>query len=72
MDFIEDLRLIEALRAGRVPDGDVYDAATLSAVIELSGRSIAGGSVPMAFPDFTRGRWREPRPLHVMDAAASS
>ena len=72
MDFIEDLRLIEALRAGRPPDSDVYDAATLSAVIELSGRSIAGGSVPMAFPDFTRGRWREPRPLHVMDAAAPS
>jgi hypothetical protein len=70
MDFIEDVRLIEALRAGRAPDSDVYDAATLSAVIELSSRSIAGGSVPLAFPDFTRGRWREPRALHVMDAAA--
>jgi len=70
MDFIEDVRLIEALRAGRAPDSDVYDAATLSAVIELSSSSIAGGSVPLAFPDFTRGRWREPRALHVMDAAA--
>jgi len=66
MDFIEDVRLIEALRAGRPPDTDVYDAAVLSAVIELSGRSIAGGSVPLPFPDFTRGRWSASRPLHVM------
>jgi hypothetical protein len=72
MDFIEDVRLIDALRAGRAPDSDVYDAATLSAVIELSSRSIAGGSAPLAFPDFTRGRWREPRALHVMGAAASA
>jgi predicted dehydrogenase len=71
MDFIEDLRLVEALRFGRPPDSDVYDAATLSAVIELSGRSIAGGSALMAFPDFTRGRWREARPLHVTEVASS-
>ena len=55
-----------ALQAGRPPDMDVYDAATLSTVIELSGRSIAAGSAPQPFPDFTRGRWREPRKLHVM------
>ena len=72
MDFIEDLRLVEALSFGRPRDSDVYDAATLSAVIELSGRSIAGGSVPMAFPDFTRGRWREARPLHMAEVVSSS
>ena len=66
MDFIEDFRLIEALRAGRPLDMDVYDAAMISAVIELSGRSIARGSEPMAFPDFTRGRWSEARALQVM------
>ena len=66
MDFIEDYRLIDALRAGRAPDMDVYDAATLSAVVELSGRSIARGSEPMAVPDFTRGGWRRNRPLPVM------
>ena len=72
MDYIEDFRLIEALRAGRPPDKDVYDAATLSAVVELSGRSIAGGSVSIPFPDFTRGRWSEPRVLHVMEAVTSA
>jgi hypothetical protein len=66
MDFIEDYRLIDALRAGRAPDSDVYDAAMLSAVIELSGRSIARGSEPLVFPDFTRGAWRRSRPLPVM------
>ena len=66
MDFIEVYRLVDALRAGRPPDMDVYDAATLSAVIELSGMSIAAGNEPQPFPDFTRGRWREPRQLQVM------
>jgi predicted dehydrogenase len=68
MDFIEDYRLVEALRVGRPPDMDVYDAAMLSAVIELSGRSISGGSEPVPFPDFTRGAWQNPRPLQVMKA----
>jgi predicted dehydrogenase len=66
MDFIEDFRLIDALRSGRPPDSDVYDAAMLSAVIELSAVSIARGSEPVRFPDFTRGRWRERRQLQVM------
>ena len=58
MDFIEDQRLIQALREGRPTDMNVYDAAALSAVVELSGRSVAAGSLPVAFPDFTRGRWK--------------
>ncbi len=66
MDFIEDFRLIDALRAGRPPDMDVYDAAMISAVVELSGQSISRGSEPMAFPDFTRGGWKDDRMLHVM------
>ncbi len=66
MDFIEDFRLIDALRTGRPPDSDVYDAAMLSAVVELSGRSIARGGEPVRFPDFTRGGWRNPRKLQVM------
>jgi hypothetical protein len=71
MDFIEDYRLVDALRAGRPPDSDVYDAAVLSAVIELSVRSIAGGSMPLPFPDFTRGAWTRSRPLHVMEVEAA-
>jgi hypothetical protein len=36
---------------------DVYDAATWMAVTCLSEESIALGSMPVAFPDFTRGKW---------------
>ncbi len=67
MDFIEDFRLIEALRRGRPTDQDVYDAAAWSAVSALSERSVAAGSKPVEFPDFTRGAWQTPRRLHVMD-----
>jgi len=70
MDFIEDFRLIESLRAGSPLDSDVYDAVMMSAVVELSGRSIARGSEPLPFPDFTRGKWRQARPLHVMGTGA--
>ncbi len=66
MDFIEDYRLIEALLNGREPDMDVYDAAAISAVSELSERSINSGSKPLPFPDFTRGMWKQPRELQVM------
>jgi hypothetical protein len=68
MDFIEDFRLVEALRAGRPLDSDVYDAAMLSAVVELSGKSIGRGGETLRFPDFTRGGWRKPRKLQVMKA----
>ena len=59
MDYIEDYRLIECLRTGQPTDMNVYDGAALSAVCELSELSVAQGSQPVDFPDFTRGRWRE-------------
>jgi len=59
MDFLEDQRLIYCLRNGLPTDMNVYDGVALSAVIELSERSVAGGGARQEFPDFTRGRWRE-------------
>ncbi|MBE0460834.1 MAG: Gfo/Idh/MocA family oxidoreductase [Candidatus Aminicenantes bacterium] len=67
IDFIEDFRLIEALRNGMPTDFDVYDAASWSVVSALSERSVAKRSNPVDFPDFTRGKWRFPRKLHVME-----
>ena len=66
MDFIEDYRLVNALLNGIEPDMDVYDAAILSSVSELSEKSIASGGWPMQFPDFTRGMWKTSRELQVM------
>ena len=42
---------------------DVYDTATWMAITALSEASLAAGSKPMAFPDFTEGAWltRAPR-----------
>lgn len=59
MDFIMCYRLIECMRKGLAPDLDVYDAAAWSAPGPLSEASVAQGSAPMKFPDFTRGRWKD-------------
>ena len=67
MDFLEDYRLIAALRRGTATDMDVYDAAALSAVSELSERSVANRSQSQDFPDFTRGKWKTNRPLEIVE-----
>ncbi|MDH3403228.1 MAG: Gfo/Idh/MocA family oxidoreductase [Acidobacteriota bacterium] len=66
MDYLEDYRLIQSLVAGEPTDMDVYDAATLSAVIELSEKSVAAKAKPMDVPDFTRGRWEVNEPLGIV------
>lgn len=66
MDYIEDFRLVECLRAGTPMDMDVYDGAAWSAVSELSERSINARSGPVDFPDFTRGAWQNRPPLGIV------
>jgi predicted dehydrogenase len=61
MDFVMAYRLIECLHEGLVPDYDVYDAAAWSAPFPLTEMSVAKGSAPMKFPDFTRGEWDRAR-----------
>jgi predicted dehydrogenase len=68
MDFIEDYRLVKCLREGLPTDMNVYDAASLSAVGPLTEWSVANGSQPAPFPDFTRGRWRHYPPLGILRA----
>lgn len=58
MDFIMVYRLVECLRKGLAPDLNVYDAAAWSVPGPLSELSVAQGSMPVKFPDFTRGRWQ--------------
>jgi len=65
MDFLEDYRLIQSLRTGTPTDMDVYDAAALSCVSELTEISVANKSRPVDFPDFTRGMWKTRDPLLV-------
>jgi len=66
MDYIMNHRLIQCLLRGEPPDMDVYDAAALSAVSELSERSIARANEPVEVPDFTGGAWRKRKPLGIV------
>ncbi|MBE0658259.1 MAG: Gfo/Idh/MocA family oxidoreductase [Bryobacteraceae bacterium] len=68
MDFVMNYRLMQCLIKGEAPDMDVYDAAALSAVTELSERSIASRSKSVDFPDFTRGKWRSRPPFGIVTA----
>jgi hypothetical protein len=61
MDYVMSWRLVQCLREGLAPDLDVYDAATFSAPAALSEASVAKGSAPLEFPDFTRGQWNRKR-----------
>jgi predicted dehydrogenase len=61
MDYVMAWRLIQCMREGLAPDYDVYDAAAWSAPFPLTEMSVAKGSAPMKFPDFTRGDWKTPR-----------
>ena len=65
-DFLEDYRLVEALRSGIAPDFDVYDAATWSSIAVLSEKSVADRSRPVDFPDFTKGKWKTTPPIKLM------
>jgi len=56
MDFVMAYRLIQCVRQGEQPDIDVYDAASWSVPGPLSEASVAKGSAPVKFPDFTRGK----------------
>ncbi|MEZ4941083.1 MAG: Gfo/Idh/MocA family oxidoreductase [Saprospiraceae bacterium] len=62
MDFFVFHHFVESAKRNIAPQIDVYDAATWLAITPLSEASIATGSSPQAFPDFTRGRWTSRKP----------
>ncbi|HYW31379.1 MAG TPA: Gfo/Idh/MocA family oxidoreductase [Gemmatimonas sp.] len=63
MDFVMAYRLVQLMREGLAPDMDVYDAAAWSAPGPLGELSAAKGSMPVKFPDFTRGKWSGARAM---------
>ena len=62
-DYITLFQFVEAVRNRAQPPIDVYDSATWSAIFPLSEASVASGSAPQQFPDFTRGRWKTQKPV---------
>ena len=48
-----------------MPDWDVYDSVTSSVISPLTEKSVAGGSAPVQFPDFTKGKYKAAKPFDV-------
>ncbi|MDR1817392.1 MAG: Gfo/Idh/MocA family oxidoreductase [Puniceicoccales bacterium] len=61
VDLIELREFFRAVKARAQTPIDVYDSVVMSAIVELSGQSIAANK-PVAFPDFTKGRWKQRAP----------
>ena len=66
VDYIELKLFIDAVRAKGPTPIDVYDSAVMTAIVELSGISIAKDA-PVAFPDFTKGKWKTNKPYFALD-----
>ena len=67
MDFFVVHAFVESIKRKTSTPLDAYDAAAWSAITPLSEESIAGGSKPVDFPDFTRGRWMTRKPIFALD-----
>ena len=66
MDFMMLYRIVECLRNGEPLDQNVYEGCLWSAVSPLSEQSVAQSGAPQAFPDFTRGEWRNTQSLKII------
>jgi len=67
MDFIMLYRMVECLKEGIPLDQNVYEGCFWSAVSPLSEISVSQGGMPQKFPDFTRGNWKETKPLKIVN-----
>jgi predicted dehydrogenase len=61
-DFLEVQQFLRAVRNKAPTPIDIYDSVIMCAPIPLSEQSIANGSAPVPFPDFTRGNWKVKKP----------
>ncbi|MDW3646016.1 MAG: Gfo/Idh/MocA family oxidoreductase [Bacteroidia bacterium] len=66
MDGMMAYRIVECLREGLPLDQNVYEGCFWSAVGPLSEHSVAQGGAVQAFPDFTRGNWKETEALGII------
>lgn len=62
MDYLCLNAFFDAVRNHTEVPIDAYDMASWMAITCLSENSIAMGSMPVAIPDFTFGKWIKPRP----------
>lgn len=67
MDFVMLKHFFKAVKEKREMPIDVYDAATWMCVTALSEESIRNGSAPVDFPDFTRGAYKNRKPVDCVE-----
>lgn len=67
IDCLEFMAFFKAIREGTPMPIDVYDMATWMVITPLTEQSIALGGAPVAFPDFTRGKWILRAPEDVVE-----
>ena len=58
IDYLVINAFFDALEKDAPMPIDVYDAATWTAITALSEQSVNLGGAPVAFPDFTSGKWQ--------------
>ena len=63
MDFFVDNAFIECVKRNVAFPLDVYDLATWYAITPLSEKSIAENGALQRIPDFTRGKWKNRKPV---------
>jgi hypothetical protein len=65
-DYVMLRQFTDAVKAKGPTPIDVYDSAVMTAIVELSGISIEKNA-PVAFPDFTNGKWKNNKPYFALD-----
>jgi hypothetical protein len=59
MDWFVFNAFVQAIKQKKDTPIDIYDSLTMSVITPLSEKSLADGNAPQAFPDFTKGKWKE-------------
>lgn len=67
MDFFLRNDFVNCIKDNKEFPFDVYDLATWYAVTPLSEKSIKEGSAPQEMPDYTRGKYKERKPVFGFD-----
>jgi hypothetical protein len=58
---------VESVKQKRQTPIDVYDSVTMSVITPLSTKSLKEGNASVAFPDFTKGKWKERKNTFALD-----
>lgn len=67
MDWFVFNAFVQSVKNKRQTPIDVYDSLTMSVITPLSEKSLAEGNAPQAFPDFTKGKWKNAKSTFALN-----